>query len=248
MLTVENRYWLNRAVRYVLVFGLVLALKQFYSAAHAAQLQWMLYPLVLMLELFSDMHFRLMPDDVWLDQTHRVSIVKACAGINFLIISLLANLWLQRQQAPSVRILLHVCLTAWLSTLGANTLRVLLCVYGQHGLADITGISEEDSHRAIGIAVYFLCLWTQLSAFTLQNLPQRALIALIFYFSITLLLPYFRAWLLELELPNTPHALWVLGVPSALVILSFIWRPKLTCPVTRKPRQFEVAAKKPKIA
>lgn len=215
---------IEQVSRWLVIFGLVLALKQFYSAAHAAQLQWMLYPLVLMLELFSDMHFQLTPDYIWLDDEHRISIVKGCAGINFLIISLLSYLWLRHRQVLSVRTLLRAFLSAWLSALCANTLRVLLCVYGQNGLADAADISQDESHRAIGIAVYFLCLWVQLSASELQSFRQKAATALILYFGITLFLPYCRAWLFGLELPKTTHVLWVLGLPSAMVLFSLLVR------------------------
>jgi len=215
---------IEKAGRWLVILVMVLTLKQFYSAAQAAQLQWMLYPLVLMLELLSDMSFQLMPDYAWIDAAHQVGIVKGCAGINFLIISLLAYLWLRRDQALSFRMLLRAFLAAWLSALCANALRVLLSVYGQSGLAEMAGISDEDSHRAIGIVVYFLCLWGQVSIFNVQSFRQKTATTLMIYFGMTLLFPYCRAWLLGLDLPKTTHVLWVLGLPSTIVLLSLLVR------------------------
>jgi exosortase K len=93
-------YWLCVAI-------MVAALKQFYSAATAAQLQWQLYPLVMVLEALSDLLFEPTANAEWLDPVHHISIVKACAGINFLIISLLGYCWLWRNQPMPVWVLMR---------------------------------------------------------------------------------------------------------------------------------------------
>ncbi|MGR8930129.1 MAG: exosortase K [Gammaproteobacteria bacterium] len=232
MLTV-NRYYFDLAGRYLLMFGLAFVLKQFYSSASAAQLQWILYPLVILLEVFSDLHFEPTPSNGWLDSEHQVSIVKACAGMNFMIISLLAFLW-KRNQPPSIQQLVYAFLSAWPTALCANTLRILICVYGQSELANLAGLSEDDTHRLIGIAVYFVCLWAQLSAFRLHNFRCTGFRALVLYLGITLLIPALRAWLTGAELPPLNYTIWVVGGPVLLVLMINIYGMKRR----EKPVQF----------
>jgi hypothetical protein len=105
---------------------------------------------------------------------------------------------------------------AWLTTLAANALRILLVVYGQEDFSQLTGLSGADSHRLLGIGVYFLCLWAQLSH------PGRVfpalLIAAVLYLGVNLLLPAIRAGLLGLAPLDRNHILWTAGLPVALVV------------------------------
>ncbi|MCK9608404.1 MAG: exosortase K [Methylomonas sp.] len=208
-------YWLCAAI-------LALTLKQFYSAASAAQLQWLLYPLVLLLEAFSDLDFELDANYLWQDKLHRISIVKSCAGMNFLIMSLLAYFWQWRNKPFAMRLVLRVLLSAWLTALLANSARILLCIYCQEPLAFHTAISAADSHRLIGIAGYFLCLWAQLSAFRCRNFRLVATTALPLYLTIAVLVPLVRAWVLGLATPDIHHLLWVTGIPIVLTLISRI--------------------------
>ncbi len=57
MAAVNRKHFTEQARHLLLMLGLALALKQFYSTANAQQLQWMLFPLVLSLECFSDLSF-----------------------------------------------------------------------------------------------------------------------------------------------------------------------------------------------
>ncbi|AEG02218.1 exosortase K [Methylomonas methanica] len=220
--------------RGLLATALVMALKQFYSVATAAQLQWQLYPLVLALELCSDLHFQATNDYEWRDALHGVDLVKSCAGINFLLISLLGYLWLWRDKPSGLRLTLRALLCAWFTALGANTLRIFLSIGWQANLAGHAGLSDDESHRCIGIAVYFVCLWLQLTGFRLHKVRRMAVAAMAIYLSIALLLPLLRACLLGLALPTNQHMLWVVGFPAFLVALSHsrpLWRTLLTRPL-----------------
>ncbi|GAB6142026.1 hypothetical protein JCM14076_27550 [Methylosoma difficile] len=210
----------NHAMAYWSVAALLtLALKQGYSAASAAQLQWQLYPLVVLLELFSHLSFEAAGGE-WRDDFHRVSIVKSCAGINFLIVSLLGYWWLWRDRPFGVRSVLYACTCAWLTALLANTLRILLSIYGQDALSTTFGLTEPESHRLIGIAVYFFCIWAQLSAFRWRRFRQTASIATLIYLTVTLLIPVLRALVLGRQLPDWPHIAWVLGLPLLTLLIS----------------------------
>lgn len=200
---------------------LVFALKQFYSAASADQLQWMLRPLVSLLELFSDLSFEPTAENEWLDTNRRISIVKSCAGVNFFIISLLGYLWQRRGCRRRLRILILALTSAWLTALLANTLRILLSVCWEDSMAAGLGLSEEDCHRAIGIAVYFSCLWTQLACYRLEGFSRTLITASVCYLSITLLIPLLRTWLLGLEPVSLQHIVWVAGIPLAMTLLGY---------------------------
>lgn len=225
-------YWLCVAI-------VVVVLKQFYSAATAAQLQWQLYPLVIVLETFSDLLFEPTANAEWLDPVHHISIVKACAGINFLIISLLGYCWLWRHRPMPVWVLMRALVLAWLTTLVANSLRILLCIYLQAPLATLIGSTEATSHRFIGIAVYFSCLWIQLSAFGGQRFRQMAITATLIYLSVTVLIPVFRACLLGSVLPSVHHLFWVIGIPGFVLVISLLPKISINAIVIRglKPSQ-----------
>ena len=208
----------------------LIAFKQGYGMAGAEQLQWMLRPLVLLLEAVSTLSFQPLPGGDWLDAECQVILVKACAGGNFLLVSWLAYLWRWRQGAPAWRVVLAAGAAAWLTTLAANALRILLLVYGQDDLSRLLGLSAPDSHRLIGIGVYFFCLWTQLSR------PGRAssalLVAAVLYLGVNLLLPAIRAGVLGLGPLDRNHIVWTAGFPVGLMlswgVARFAW-----CRLTR---------------
>jgi exosortase K len=210
-------YWLP-------VLVLVLSLKQFYSAASAALLQWQLYPLVVALEVLTELRFEQNADSDWIDAWHRVSIVKPCAGINFLIISLLGYWWLWRYRPFRPRSIFLAFASAWFTALFANVLRIVLCLYGQAPLAALIGVAEADSHRLIGIAVYFLTLWLQLARFSRKNFRQTAAVAAVLYLSVAVLMPVFRAWLFDLQQPGWDHLIWAMAIPLAMAVLAQLAR------------------------
>ena len=210
-------YWLGAAL-------LALALKQFYSVATATQLQWQLYPLVVMLELFSDLRFEMDAGYAWQDPIHRVNIVKGCAGINFLIISFLGYCGLSARHSKLLWQLAIALACAWLTALLANTVRILLCIAWQDPLAEIMDTSAEVSHRFLGVAVYFLCLWGQLAAFRLKNIRHTAIYALFLYLGITVALPLVRARWLGLENPDSGHLGLVVGMPILIVLTTLVVR------------------------
>lgn len=227
----------NEMFRHWLVAtALVMALKQFYSVATTAQLQWQLYPLVLSLELCSDLHFQATDDYEWRDALHGVDLVKSCAGINFLLISLLGYLWSWRDKPANLRLASRALLSAWFTALCANTLRILLSIRWQANLAGYAGLSDDESHRCLGIAVYFICLWLQLAGFRLHKVRRMAVVAMVIYLSVALLLPLLRACLLGLAPPTNEYVLWVLGFPACMVALSHALPIRRTSTVAAEPR------------
>lgn len=208
---------------WLMVMGLVLLWKQAYSAASAAQLQWLLYPLVVMLELFSDLAFADTGFGEWLDSTHQVSIVKACAGGNFLAIAWLGYLWRGRGQTLTWQRLSAALLLSWLTVIIVNTSRILLCVYGQDALAKSTGLTVAHSHQLIGVVVYFGCLWLQLLPSTKAGSGNAIAAATAIYLGVALVIPVLRAGILGLPQPSWSYALWAAGVPMmAVAVVGFV--------------------------
>ncbi len=224
MLTADRRAFAEQLMFWTLIAAAVIALKQFYSTASAEQLQWMLRPLVLLLELLSDLSFEQLPAKEWVDATHRISIVKSCAGVNFFIISFLGYVWRQRAQRRRLRLVLQALAAAWLTALAANTLRILISVYGSDLLALGFGLSGAESHRLIGIVVYFVCLWAQLARFRPQEFCSAVVSAAVLYSAVTLLLPLLRIWVLGLESIGFEHVAWVAGIPLGAILACMVYR------------------------
>jgi exosortase K len=205
-----------------LILLAIVVFKQGYGLAEAGQLQWMLMPLVEILECVGGLSFELQPDGTWLDAEHRVLLVKACAGGNFLLTAWLACLWRWRHRTSPLRTILSAAGAAWVTALAANTVRILLALHGQDTLARLTGLTPSDSHRLIGIGVYLVCLWALLSGPGRVHAALSAATGL--YLGFNLALPALRAWLLGLPAIDRGHLVWTAGIPLAALGLSLLLR------------------------
>lgn len=212
-----NRTAVNWGLAALMVFGL----KHYYSQASADELQWLLYPLVLLLEWLSPLSFEPLAGGEWLDARHHIRIVKACAGGNFFIISLLGYLWLPPGRRYSLSRLALAVPAAWLTTLSANSLRILLSVYAGTALSDGLALSASDSHRLIGILSYFLSLCLQLSLDRRRDWRASMAIAALLYLAVTLMIPLLRGWVDGRNTLDPAYAIWVIGIPSGLLALAY---------------------------
>ncbi len=80
------------------------ALKHHYSVASAAELGWMLRPLARLLQFVSGHDFNQAPGGEWYSASAGIVLIKACAGINFMLMSFLGWCWLaQPAQRAAVR-------------------------------------------------------------------------------------------------------------------------------------------------
>lgn len=149
------------------VLTVALLIKRHYSIAGAAELDWMLRPLALLLEWTSGHAFHQDALHEWVSPAADVRLVKACAGINFMLMSLLAWAWVFRPVSAVsgspvvwvVRLMVllgTVTAAAWITSLLANSLRILIAMQ----------LPEQDAgmHRLIGMLVYVPLLSLQLLA------------------------------------------------------------------------------------
>lgn len=209
------------AVRWGLVLLLTLAFKQYYALTDAAQLQWLLQPLAGVLNALGGFAFQPAASGDWLDASHGLVIVKACAGGNFLIASWLGYLWRWRDRPFGVTLVSRTLGAAWLTTLAANAVRIVLIAHGQDDLARITGLSAADSHRLIGIGAYFGALWLQLVG------TGAVLTAPLIYLGVTLFVPVLNAWLSGRSWIDARYALWTVVVPLTALLTYGLSRSRL---------------------
>lgn len=146
--------------------GVVVALKYHYSIATVAELEWMFRPLSLLLEWFSGHSFYRDSNHEWVSESADVRLVKACAGMNFLLMSLMAYAWTLRPDpransvplawmAGRIVLLCAAIVAAWTTSLLANSLRIIVVM-----TVDPDG---AELHRLIGMMIYVPLLSLQLA-------------------------------------------------------------------------------------
>jgi exosortase K len=153
-------------VWWVAVMAVVVALKHHYSIATAAELEWVFRPLSLLLEWFSGHAFYRDSNHEWVSESANVRLVKACAGINFMLMSFMAYAWTFRPDryetrelwswmAGRIMLLCAAFVAAWATCLLANSLRIIVAM----------AVSSHDAglHRLIGMVIYVPLLSLQLS-------------------------------------------------------------------------------------
>lgn len=159
------------------------ALKWHFSAAAASGLEWMLQPLALLLQALAGWSFARNAAGEWESLGAGLALVKACAGVNFMVLSFLGWCWLWRphgfpnwaQRSPRRWPLLAAALAcAWVMALGVNALRILVIARWQPGLEH--WLPPADAHRALGLLVYLPALSLQWLLVERQR-PARALLA-----------------------------------------------------------------------
>lgn len=183
-------------------FALALLLKHHYSVAHVAQLEWMLQPLADLLSLITGHEFHREPNGEWVSVSADVRLVKSCAGINFMLMSLLAFAWTFRPDRKEayqsyawigghLLMFAAICVAAWTTTLLANSLRILLAMYLQtnDSILHATGISENEIHRFIGLAVYLPLLSLHMLPGKRASRRQSVCIPVILYVGLMVLIP-----------------------------------------------------------
>ena len=178
----ESWHW-QTLLWWLVVLTVVVLLKHHYSIASAAQLEWILRPLSLLLESFSGHAFHRDSNAEWVSVSADVRLVKACAGINFMLMSFLAYAWIIRPDryvdldqkawvAGRILLLFAAITAAWVTCLLANSLRIIVAMTANsHGWElDVIGIDGAELHRLIGMLIYVPLLSLQLS---LSNRSDR---------------------------------------------------------------------------
>lgn len=184
------------------VVTMALLLKQHYSSATAIELEWILQPLSDLLTVITGNEFHRDTNGEWVSISADVRLVKSCAGVNFMLMSLLAFAWSFRpdtkEQLQTISwtvgyplLLAAVCVAAFSMTLFANTLRILLAMYLQAdgSVIDSIGIDAGTVHRFIGLAVYLPLLTLQMMSDRRVSRQQILFVPIFLYAALMVLVP-----------------------------------------------------------
>jgi exosortase K len=184
----------------VAVFGVALAaawaLKAFYSTASAADLRFVLAPTAWLVGAAGGHEF------AWTAGGYRSAelrfvIAPVCAGVNFLIVAFAALvLGFVRPARPgwhNAGILVAAAAAAYVTTILANALRILLAIpLWTHRIA-IGWLTGPRLHELVGVAVFLGMLgllWVV--ARRLAGAPLRAWVPLLPYAGVMLVVPLLR--------------------------------------------------------
>jgi exosortase K len=179
-----------------MVLGAAFVLKYHYSVASASELQWILAPLPLMTQIFSAMSFTLNDAGEWVNAGYNVVIAKSCAGVNFMILSLLVCAGrfypVSRRYNVFVSCLgfITLCLlVAWSITVMVNTLRILIAIQLYIHEVNVFGLSPGQIHRLAGILIFLPALWLQLKVASRLKVFTAGMVATGLYLSFVIGVP-----------------------------------------------------------
>ena len=158
------------------LFGLgVVLLRQFYSQADSADLDFMLYPLQLLVSVFTGLHFVAMSEG-YFHAGEDVLINASCAGANFWLICMSSWFGWMLLSANSGRTLLLSLLwilpVSWAFALLVNASRIALVIRLE---AALPGVAIPLNHFELGAVVYISYLLASmllLRKLTTQNTPS----------------------------------------------------------------------------
>jgi exosortase K len=229
----QRQCWRSTLAWWSLAAGLAAALKACFSAAAASELEWMLRPVSLLLRIVAGWKFQQNDAGEWYSLEAGIVLVKACAGINFMIMSLLGWCWLARPRYTTRLqhatfewpLLLGSSLVfAWAAALFVNTLRILAIVQLQPTLEH--WLLPDDAHRLLGLVVYVAALNLQLLVFDTRRWKAALLVACALYASIMLVVPLLTGNASANPALYLRHALTSLGVllPFAGLACFHWWR------------------------
>lgn len=210
-----------------LVLLCALALKYFYSTASVNELRWILAPTTVLVELLSGRSFEFESYMGYMSSDHTFVIAAPCAGVNFLLTAFvmlgLRRLWRDRFKAVGWSFLPAAALIAYVATLIANTVRIVVALQG----LELSWLTRNQVHRLEGIVVYFgflLLLFVVMERFeSAKSSLSRLALPLVIYYATTLGIPLvngaYRQYASFWE-----HFIFVLTLPLVLVLPAILIR------------------------
>lgn len=149
---------------FVLLTGLsAYGLKRHYSRATPDELAWVLAPTAALVELASGATFSRERHAGFVSRELSFVIAPSCAGVNFLIIALctlmLSFIGQLRGVRSQVVFTLSAALTAYVSTVVVNSLRIMVALRLRAREATLPMLDAQQTHRIEGVVVYVVCLY-----------------------------------------------------------------------------------------
>jgi len=212
-------------------FAAILAayvLKRFYSQASAGDLAWILAPTARLVGWMRGETLIAGPAG-WAPAGGSYVIAPACAGVNFMILALTVSVlgFSHRLASPGRRLAwwLGSLAGAWALTVAVNTLRILAAVE-LYRVGPPWGLTAEQAHRLLGIAVYLgglWCLYRGLERLTGGRSGTGAVwLVAALYLGMTVVTPLLNG--VRPDGRYAEHAMMVLLVTIAMIGLSFLGR------------------------
>jgi exosortase K len=220
------------AARLCFAVAVAFALKLFFSNAAVDDLRWILAPTTFLVETVTGRTFTFESHAGYMSADHTFLIAASCSGVNFLIIAFLmlvvGKFW--REANIEWRFLPAAMLIAYIATLLANTLRIVIALSIRDLNFELSWITPEGLHRLEGVIVYFgslLVLFVSSETFARRSsvisLARRSVIPLGIYYAVTLGVPIAGGAYTDIDFWK--HAIVVIIAPLIvilpLVIFSF---------------------------
>ena len=204
--------------------------------ATADELQWLLAPLAFLTQTLTGMPFDMNSAGEWFNDQSAVTIIKQCAGVNFMILSL--PVYARRYQQVVVsacrpgRVLaitaccLILCLLmAWAATLLVNTARIILAIQLYRHNVTLAGLGPEQIHRIAGVLIYFPALWLQFRMFSGMKHEFTGSIAAALYLGMVIIVPLLTGnYRLNPQL-FVENTLYTGGITIIIVLITDYVRP-----------------------
>jgi exosortase K len=176
--------------------GAAFALKRFYSTASAADLRFVLAPTTWLVELAGGHSFD-WTSGGYLSTELRFLVAPACAGVNFLVVAFVALVLgfvrPARRAWQNVGILLASAAAAYVTTVLANALRILVAIPLWTHRVSFGRLTGARLHELVGVVVFLgMLLLLHLAARRLAAAPVHLGVPLLPYAAVMLLVPLLR--------------------------------------------------------
>ncbi|MFC1884398.1 exosortase K [Thermodesulfobacteriota bacterium] len=229
----------------VIAFGL----KYHYSHAEADDLAWILAPTAGLVEMILPMDFEFEKSLGFVCHDQSITIAPVCAGVNFLVISFCMiafyGIYRMRHKTEMFAWLFFSFTGAFVLTLAANTLRIILSIYLYKSGLNMGWFTPSRIHLIVGIFIYVSFLYGSYCALqwfvpiyqlnpekqnagqdgiylkkTFKKQAAKRLIPFIWYLMVTLGVPFLNGGLLKNKSLFLEHAVTVASL-CAFIYLGF---------------------------
>ena len=226
-----GKTWHRQSLWWLAVAAIAVLIKHHYSVATATDLEWIFHPLAMLLELFTGHIFQQDNYGEWVSYSANVRLVKACAGINFMLMSFIAYAWVFRpDKQENTNDLTHIMgqlllisaaiIAAWATCLLANSLRIIIAMeaVSQHWELPSIGIDAKQLHRLIGMFIYIPFLSLQMTLGETKRKHSKALFIgpLLLYLILTVFVPLLTGNALQHPKVFLEHVLFLVSTAACL--------------------------------